>query len=249
MNKPDFESYTFDELIEVAQVIDKNSYPERYDEVIALIKKRNSSHERKLTKKTEPVDSEEDESFTEIHAELIRSNPALANNLKGAKQGLLLLLLLIVLLSSLSWIWFGEYWVGMAVFSIIPLWFSFKFYKGYAIAKKIIFNLPSSFQSSINKDTQEKARLMGQGILNERLFFIVLEIYENGIEVSLNPKFKRSFLFISWNDIQMIEYGEYTIGTLARLHVVGLDKEFAIPWSLKFNELVPSNVGLTESNS
>lgn len=247
MNKPDFESYTFEELIEAAQLIDKHSYPERYDEIIALIKKRNSNHERKLTTKKEPVNSEEeDESFTEIYAELIRSNPTLAGNIKKTKQGLLLL---IVMLSSLSWMWFGHHWIVIAIFSIVPLWFSLKLYKQSAITKKTILNLPSSFQSSINRNVQEKARLMGQGIINENLFFIVLEIYENGIEVSLNPKLKRNFLFISWNDIQMIEYGECSIGTLARLYVVGLEKEFAIPWSLNFNELVPSNVGLTKLNS
>lgn len=249
MDKPNFEKYTTEELLEVSQVIDKNTYPERFNEVIALIKKRSPNHEDGSTTKTEPVDSEENESFAEIYAESIRSNPSLAGNIKKAKQGLLVLLLLIIMLSTLSWMWFGHYWIGVAVFSIIPLWFGCKLYKQSAITKKTISNLPISFQSSINNDTQEKARLMGQGILDERLFFMVIEVYENGIEIALNPKFKKSFLFISWNDIQMIEYGEYTLGTLARLYVVGLEAEFAIPWSLNFNEFIPSNVGLTELNS
>ncbi|MBA6364889.1 hypothetical protein H4J56_19220 [Colwellia sp. BRX8-4] len=43
----DFSSYTYNELLDVVEHIDKDAYPERYSTVINLIKARDSNHEKK----------------------------------------------------------------------------------------------------------------------------------------------------------------------------------------------------------
>jgi hypothetical protein len=45
--EPDFSSYTYHELLDVAEHIDKDAYPERYSIIINLIKDRDSNQEKK----------------------------------------------------------------------------------------------------------------------------------------------------------------------------------------------------------
>jgi hypothetical protein len=58
--EPDFSSYSYDELLDVVEHIDKNAYPERYFTIINLIKARDSHQE----KKTMPLKFYNSECFT-----------------------------------------------------------------------------------------------------------------------------------------------------------------------------------------
>ena len=59
-NKPDYKSYSYDQLVDVKNHVDKERYPDRYEEVCCLLEKMDKPNITKPTKKKYPKFTKKD---------------------------------------------------------------------------------------------------------------------------------------------------------------------------------------------